>query len=206
MGCCLSSSEYVTDPVTGKTTEKKRLGGAYPAQRRPHHNAYTPNENQFDKVTGQAVVHFKAYGGGNALTLVQQDGTSQPQSGGSTYGTTGTQYVQVTLPPGVSAGQEIHVQAPDGSLNAIIIPPGFGPGSTFTVEFAKPEEVAPPMKQPLSTYTPPTFQAEVYNNNLNSVNSNFDSAPVAYAQPVNANAYNNNSADDGFASGFGKRY
>jgi hypothetical protein len=34
----------------------------------------------------------------------------------------------VTLPDGVSEGQTIHVQAPDGQLNAIVIPPGFGPG------------------------------------------------------------------------------
>jgi hypothetical protein len=51
----------------------------------------------------------------------------------------------VTLPSGVEAGQTIHVQAPDGRLNAIVIPPGFGPGSTFTVEFA-PEDVPPPPK------------------------------------------------------------
>lgn len=43
----------------------------------------------------------------------------------------------------MTAGQTIHVQAPDGRLNAIIVPPGFGPGSTFTVEFAS-EEAAPP--------------------------------------------------------------
>jgi hypothetical protein len=28
----------------------------------------------------------------------------------------------------VSEGQTIHVQAPDGQLNAIVIPLGFGPG------------------------------------------------------------------------------
>jgi hypothetical protein len=42
----------------------------------------------------------------------------------------------VVLPPGVVAGQTIHVQAPDGRLNAIVIPEGMGPGSKFTVEFA----------------------------------------------------------------------
>jgi hypothetical protein len=186
--------------VTGKTTEKKRLGGAYPGQRRPHHNPYTPNDSQFDKLTGQAVVHFKAYGGGNALTLVKQDGTSQPQSGGPFPGASSSQFVQVTLPPGVMEGQEIHVQAPDGKVNAIIVPPGFGPGSTFTVEFAQPDEVAP-TKQ---SYDPPTYQAEVYDSNVNSINTNFDNTPVAHAEPVNNN--NHSSADDGFASGFGKRY
>jgi hypothetical protein len=72
------------------------LGGAYPGKRRPAHNPYTPGENEFDKVTGQAVVHFKAYGGGNALTLVKQDGSAQPQSGpGGKPG--GPQYIQGML-------------------------------------------------------------------------------------------------------------
>ena len=42
----------------------------------------------------------------------------------------------MTLPDGVYGGQTIHVQAPDGKVNEIIVPDGFGPGSTFTVEFA----------------------------------------------------------------------
>jgi hypothetical protein len=49
----------------------------------------------------------------------------------------------VTLPDGVSSGQVIHVQAPDGAVNAITVPPGFGPGSTFTVEFVPPEKHQP---------------------------------------------------------------
>lgn len=99
------------------------------------------------------------------MTLVQQDGTAVPESGKPQ-----PQFIQgtlrccecrrrrslsfthllhsiltVTLPSGVEAGQTIHVQAPDGRMNAIVIPPGFGPGSTFTVEFA-PDEVPPPAK------------------------------------------------------------
>jgi hypothetical protein len=111
----------------------------------------------------------------------------------------------VTLPEGVSAGQEIHVQAPDGKINAIIIPPGFGPGSTFTVEFT--DEQSPPEKQ--QSYVPPQAQAEVYNpydTNTNSFNQNFDNAPVAQAQPVTDPYHSSNNHDDGFASGFGKRY
>ena len=42
----------------------------------------------------------------------------------------------VTLPSGVHGGDVIHVKAPDGRINAIIVPMGMGPGSTFTVEFA----------------------------------------------------------------------
>ena len=52
-------------------------------------------------------------------------------------------FLAVTLPEGVQAGQTIHIQAPDGRLNAIVVPPGFGAGSIFTVEFA-PEDVPPP--------------------------------------------------------------
>jgi hypothetical protein len=52
----------------------------------------------------------------------------------------------VTLPSGVSSGQTIHVQAPDGQVNAIVIPAGFGPGSTFTVEFAPEGETSPQCK------------------------------------------------------------
>jgi hypothetical protein len=147
----------VTDPHSGQTKIKKKLGGAYPGQRRPNHGQYTPDASQFGS-DGQAVVHFKAYGGGNALTLVKQDGSNQPVSG-----LAAPQYIEglytflfffldcclvlhsfslfcffrfglfafnaVTLPNGVSAGQTIHVQAPDGRLNAIIVPPGFGPGT-----------------------------------------------------------------------------
>ena len=48
----------------------------------------------------------------------------------------------VTLPDGVQAGDVIHVRAPDGRLNAITVPDGMGPGSTFTVEFST--DVEPP--------------------------------------------------------------
>jgi hypothetical protein len=115
---------------------KKKLGGAYPGQRRPNHQPFIPPESACGK-DGQAVVHFKAYGGGNALTLVKQDGSAQPA-----VGVKPPEYIEVTLPEGVSEGQTIHVQAPDGRLNAIIVPPGFGPGMTFTVEFA--DAVPPP--------------------------------------------------------------
>ena len=93
-------------------------------------------------------------------------------------------YIQVTLPAGVSGGDTIHVQAPDGRLNAIVVPPGFGPGSSFTVEFApKDDEVKP-------SYAAPSAP----------------SAPAPSAPPQVATPYvppaNNHHADDGFASGF----
>lgn len=70
----------ITDPHTGQTKTKKKLGGAYPGQRRPNKGPHVPDDSQFGK-DGKAVLHFKAYGGGNALTLVKQDGTSQPATG-----------------------------------------------------------------------------------------------------------------------------
>jgi hypothetical protein len=64
-------------------------------------------------------------------------------------------YTVVVLPEGVFAGQTIHVQAPDGRLNAIVVPPGFGPGSKFTVEFAPDEQAMVPSKT-VSQYITPT--------------------------------------------------
>jgi hypothetical protein len=86
-------------------------------------------------------------------------------------------FISVTLPDGVSAGQTIHVQSPDERINAIVVPPGFGPGSTFTVEFAPPEVVPQKPAQSYSTTTP-SSTAAVPNNS------------------------NNTTGDDGFASGF----
>lgn len=88
----------------------------------------------------------------------------------------------VTLPDGVTAGQTIHVQAPDGRLNAIVVPPGFGPGSTFTVEFA-PEALAQVEAPMADAYTPPPPTVPHANK--------------PYAIPEAPPA-----ADDGFASGF----
>jgi hypothetical protein len=131
------------------------------------------------------------------LTLVQQDGSYEPQTGqaqpeyiqGKTprcfpgldsrdSSLTQLHFYTVTLPDGVTAGQTIHVQAPDGRLNAIVIPPGFGPGSTFTVEFAPPEAALPEAVPASSAATAPT------------------AAPVGPPPPVN------HHTDDGFASGF----
>jgi hypothetical protein len=87
------------------------------------------------------------------LTLVKQDGSAQPA-----VGVKPPEYIEVTLPEGVSEGQTIHVQAPDGRLNAIIVPPGFGPGMTFTVEFA--DAVPPPTADvTLATNAPATSTA-----------------------------------------------
>ena len=84
----------------------------------------------------------------------------------------------VTLPDGVKAGDTIHVQAPSGKTNAIVIPAGFGPGSTFTVEFAD-DTPAPPAK------------------NTNDDTFTKTGAPTAPPPPAS------NLPDDGFATGFG---
>lgn len=89
----------------------------------------------------------------------------------------------MTLPDGVNAGQVIHVQAPDGRINEIIVPDGFGPGSTFTVEFAKEEEKKP------------TFGGSYSNSSVPQKTelSSYPTAPATQADP---------NGDDGFATGF----
>jgi hypothetical protein len=93
----------------------------------------------------------------------------------------------VTLPEGVAEGQTIHVQAPDGKINAIVVPPGFGPGSTFTVEFTTDETAPSP---------PPPSTKETYHPSSAPVIA--PAAAVAPSYPVSAT----HDADDGFASGF----
>ena len=91
LSCCsyylllsIFSLQYHTDPHTGKESRKKRLGGAYPGQRRPQHQPYTPPEEAFAG-GNTATQHFVAHGGGNALTLAKPDGSAiPPASGGPT--------------------------------------------------------------------------------------------------------------------------
>ena len=147
------------------------------------HAPYQPPASAFQN--GKATAHFVSYGGGNALTLMRPDGSTKPQHGGPE-----SQFVQVTLPDGVVAGQKIHVKAPDGRLNEIIVPNGFGPGSTFTVEFA-PASAAPPETKI------PVQQAAEYNNTRVPAN---DYAPYATASATPAPPASH--GDDGFASGF----
>jgi len=151
----------------------------HPGNRRQANKPYAPPASAFSN--GQATSHFVSYGGGNALVLKQGNGTAQPQigataatmtaAGGSKYQQ--PEYIQVTLPAGVSSGQTIQVAAPDGRLNEIIIPQGFGPGDTFTVEFSD-----------AGTQPPPPITAN-------------QAVPLPPPPP------RNNDYDDGFASGFG---
>mmetsp|Transcript_11386 Transcript_11386/g.12899 ORF Transcript_11386/g.12899 Transcript_11386/m.12899 type:complete len:223 (-) Transcript_11386:334-1002(-) len=152
----------------------------HPGNRRQANKPYAPPASAFSN--GQATSHFVSYGGGNALVLKQGNGAAQPQigataatmtaGGGSKYDKQ-PEYIQVTLPAGVTSGQTIQVAAPDGRLNEIIIPQGFGPGDTFTVEFSDAGTQPPP---------PPI------------------TANQAVPLPVPPR---NNDYDDGFASGFG---
>ena len=109
---------------------------AYPGNKRAAHPVYQPGPEEFradpnDPNTAIANVHFVTCPGGNALKLV-----GKPNRVEQTGSDTQAQYISVTLPANVHAGDVIHVKAPDGRLNAITVPQGMGPGSTFTVEFS----------------------------------------------------------------------
>jgi hypothetical protein len=155
----------------------------YPGSRIPAQAPHQPAASEFNK-DGQAVAHFVSYGGGNALVL-QEGG---PQVGAVPVGNTQPtpEYVHVTLPAGVEPGQKIRVQAPSGRLNEIIVPDGMGPGSSFTVEFAEPEDnkyasTSYASNQTTSGYTPP------------------GAVPTTSAVPANDLGPDH---DDGFATGF----
>ena len=142
-----------------------QLGGAYPGNRVKPSQPYAPH-GQF--VGGEATAHFVSYGGGNALVL-QEGGIAQSVHGKD------AQFVSVTLPDGVRSGDVIHVAAPDGRINEVEVPSGFGPGMSFTVEFA---DATSSSKAETSHETQSTF-------------------PTTTAAPA-SNPYH----DDGFASGF----
>jgi len=67
--------------------------------------------------------------GGNALSAAPPASQKQGSVGGSNK-----EMIKVTVPPGVSAGQPLHVNAPDGRTIQAVVPQGFGPGSSFLVE------------------------------------------------------------------------
>lgn len=105
---------------------------------------------------------------------------------------------------GVEAGQTIHVAAPDGRLNAIVIPPGFGPGSTFTVEFA-PAEAPPPPMAPAAVATNMAPSPNDPMAKPSGYGTASSSAPAAAAANPNYTVPPNASRpDDGFATGFGR--
>lgn len=129
---------------------------AYPGNRRVAQPAYQPSDSDYHQVdsnTAVANAHFvTCQGGGNALKLEGKPHRSDGNNNNTQQSNNGGQpptYISVTLPIGVTSGDIIHVRAPDGRLNAITVPPGMGPGSTFTVEFSN-DTPAPPKEEELT--------------------------------------------------------
>eukprot|EP00574_Skeletonema_japonicum_P011062 CAMPEP_0201739698 /NCGR_PEP_ID=MMETSP0593-20130828/45920_1 /ASSEMBLY_ACC=CAM_ASM_000672 /TAXON_ID=267983 /ORGANISM="Skeletonema japonicum, Strain CCMP2506" /LENGTH=182 /DNA_ID=CAMNT_0048233989 /DNA_START=122 /DNA_END=670 /DNA_ORIENTATION=- len=128
----------------------------YPGNRRVAQPIYQPPDSdytQVDATTAVANAHFVTCPGGNALRLEgkphRSDGTTNYNTTTNNNGGGQPTYISVTLPPGVNSGDVIHVRAPDGRLNAITVPPGMGPGATFTVEFSD-DTPAPPKEEELT--------------------------------------------------------
>ncbi|KAL7471012.1 hypothetical protein ACHAXS_013527, partial [Conticribra weissflogii] len=147
----ITVKNHCRDPsLKGQVKQKKKLGGAPPGNRRVAQPTYQPADNEYhqiDSTTAVATAHFVTCPGGNALILVGKPNRAEEQAASSGKK---AKYIQVTLPSGINPGDVIHVKAPDGRINAIIVPEGMGPGSTFTVEFAddtpspaKEEDLAP---------------------------------------------------------------
>jgi len=110
----------------------------------------------------------------------------------------------VTLPAGVVAGQTIHVRAPDGRLNEIVVPPGFGPGSTFTVEFM--DEGAPVAAPDYTTYyenKPSNDKPSYPTASASPVYAESSSTPATATATASSGGAN---GDDGFANGFNNAY
>jgi len=102
-----------------------------------------------DKVAGvtrTATAHFVAYGGGNALVLMDKPNRAAKRVDG-VDSVAEKEFIEVTLPPNVNPGDVIHVQNPKGDINAIVVPAGMGPGSTFTVEFDAGDAPPPPEEE-----------------------------------------------------------
>lgn len=167
---------------------------AYPGNRRVAQPPYQPPDSdytQVDATTAVANAHFVTCPGGNALKLEGKPHRSDIPTNGQQQQ---ARYISVTLPPGVHSGDIIHVRAPDGRLNAITVPPGMGPGSTFTVEFS--DDTPPPPKEEELTpgvYVPTVMAvAEEEYQPLMVNNNNNDGVVVATAVPHVDNAFATN--------------
>eukprot|EP00986_Skeletonema_menzelii_P001650 scaffold452_cov140-Skeletonema_menzelii.AAC.5 len=175
----------------------------YPGNRRVAQPTYQPPDSdytQVDNTTAVANAHFVTCPGGNALRLEgkpnRSDGNNYNDMGANNNNNNSNgqpTYISVTLPPGVNSGDIIHVRAPDGRLNAITVPPGMGPGSTFTVEFSN-DTPTPPKEEELTpgVYVP-TVMAVAEEEHRPLVNNTYGgNAPVvatATAVPHVDNAF-----------------
>ena len=66
--------------------------------------------------------------------LQQAEAASLAATPAPTPTTPTRQELRVTVPDGCSAGQTIHVQAPDGRILAIVLPPGSAPGMRLAIK------------------------------------------------------------------------
>ena len=98
------------------------------------------------------------------------------------------------MPEGVNPGDTIHVQAPDGRLNEIVVPAGMYAGSTFTVEFAD----APPPSAATAPMASPTKENDGFASGFGDTHpSTYSYVPAVVAPQVVAP-----NEDDGFVTGF----
>lgn len=173
----------------------------------PNSNEY----KQIDANTAVAQAHFVTCPGGNALRLMsgarQEENYIHPMEkigagAPPTYisGERQTRvsfciffsytifnhpffrFITVTLPPGVSSGDVIHVKAPDGRLNAIVVPEGMSPGSTFTVEFAN--DSVPPSNMAPGIFVPTVIAEPEVETGVPASYSNYNNKAVEQAPPV----------------------
>jgi hypothetical protein len=152
---------------------------AYPGNRRVAQPAYQPPDSdyqQVDATTAVANANFVTCPGGNALKLVGKPNRSDDINNNDK--------ISVTLPPGVNAGDVIHVRAPDGRLNAITVPPGMGPGSTFTVEFS-PDTPVPPKEEDLypGVYVPTVMAVAEEEERQQLIGNSNNDVAIATAVP-----------------------
>lgn len=71
---------------------------------------------------------------GAASNLPMASATATPVSGNQTLVPVAPQTIQLQVPEGVSAGQQVQVVAPDGRQLMVTVPAGMGPGSQIVVQ------------------------------------------------------------------------
>jgi len=67
----------------------------------------------------------------------KRNSSSKITSTSSQESSQSTEYIQVTIPPGMNGGHTLSVASPsdDSDQREVVVPRGYGPGATFTVEF-----------------------------------------------------------------------